>query len=84
MSRQNVQYYKGSSFYGDWTQEEMEDAIKMEKEMWEAMNDPANEMTAEEHLNLTGQSCFARDENLLTDFTEEIEKLSLEDEEKRA
>jgi hypothetical protein len=83
MSRNPIQYYKGSTFYGGWSQEDMEYAIRFEEENWLAMNDPANEMTTEEHLALTAcdDNCtehFMKTDQLkIEDFTKDMEKMSL-------
>ena len=81
MSRNKIQYYKGSTFYGGWSQDDMEKAIQLEEEMWESMNDPANRMTTEEHLALT--TCADNSNDMMTDqfkpedFIEDMKKMSL-------
>lgn len=84
MSRNKIQYYKGSTFYGDWSQDDMEKAIQFEEEMWESMNDPANRMTTEEHLALMNCDDNANEHYMMTDpkmtpedFIDDMEKMSL-------
>ena len=84
---QRTQYYKGSTFYGDWTLEEMQHAIKIDGEMWASMNDPANFMTVEEHLALLADEDDMQFQKMMEDqfkpdeFLEgaEIKKLSLKE-----